>query len=108
MSGLPASFRSSASVFVASVTSSTALSRLFSERLPPWSDVAADDTDVFQVDTAEHTEFAQSLAPDVSSSLLPQPAASSAAAQNREQEQLRAHLDARLTASTTRSIVHLG
>jgi len=62
------------------VTSSTALSRLFSERLPPWIDVAADDTEVFQVDTAEHTEFAQSFAPDVSSSPLPQPAASSAAA----------------------------
>ena len=53
---------------------------MFSERLPPWTDVTADDTDVFQVVSAEQTELAQSLAPDVSSSLPPQPAASSAAA----------------------------
>ena len=54
--------------------------RLFSERFPPWSDVTAVVSDVFQAVTDEQTELAHSLAGAVASSLPPHPVASSAAA----------------------------
>ncbi len=84
VSGLPRSFKSDSSVSVADFASSAALCNESFERLPPLSESPADVIELFQVEMAEQTPFAQS-AVEVDWELLlePQPAARSAKASTR-------------------------